>query len=226
MKTSLTLTDDGPPFFFLGDPDKLVLSLTFQDPGPKEVDFSQLSIPDQKKVLAHVLAEQVEANTPYDDLFGEYQTIFSQSAPAEPETQTPAGEPAQEPAGADHKLKIPKNYLDKEEKFQAKCKKLVKKSLKGLKAELTKANNARMLRVVRDLELKKKSPRVSVLNFIEIELRKLDRAIIESIEKDANTVTIKAESPRKGETFVSDVIESEQETVQLTPEMLIGQEAE
>lgn len=220
MKTTLTLLDDGPPFFFLGDPNKLILSLTYQNPGPQEVDFSVLPLPDQKKVLTHVLAGQVESSVSYDELYGTYQKIFSQDAPAVPESQ----KPAQKPAGADQKLKIPQTYLEKEEKFQAKCKKLVKKSFKHLKAELIKANNARMLRIVRDLELQKKSPRVSVLNFIEVELRKLDRAIVESIENDTNPVTIKAGSSLEGETFVSDVIESEQETIQFTPEMLIGQE--
>lgn len=223
MKTYLTLPDDGPPFFFLGDPDKLTLSLTFQQPGPKEIDFSRLSIPDQKKVLAHVLAEQLESTVSYKELFGEYQHIFSQSAPAEPEPQKPAKGPAKEPVGADQGFSIPKTYLDKEAKFQEKCEKLVKKGVKIIKAELKKANDVRMLRTVRDLELKKKSPRVSVLNFIELELRKMDRAIIESIEKDANPVTIDTKPPPEGGTFVSDVIESEHETIQLTPETLIDQ---
>jgi hypothetical protein len=226
MKTYLTLSDDGPPFFFLGDPDKLTLSLTFQQPGPTEVDFSRLAIPDQKKVLAHLLAEQIESTVSYKELFSEYQNIFSQSAPTEPEPQKPAKGPAEKPVGADQSLTIPKTYLDKEAKFQAKCEKLVKKGIKVIKAELKKASNVRMLRTIRDLELKKKSPRVSVINFIELELRKMDRAIIESIEKDANPVTIDTESPPKGGTFVSDVIESEQETVQLTPETLIDQETQ
>lgn len=221
MKINLTLTDDGPPFLFLGDPDKLVLSLTFQDPGPKEVDFSLLSFPDQRKVIAHMKGEELESDIPLQGLIDEYQKIFSQSAPAEP---APKG-PAKKPAGADEGLKMPETYLKKEEKFQAKCKKLVKKTLKALKVELTKDNDSRTLQTVRDLELKKKSPRASVLNFIELELRKLQREIVESIENDANPGTIKTEPLRGQEKFVSDVVESEQEIVQLTPETLIGRMA-
>ena len=88
------------------------------------------------------------------------------------------------------------------------------------------STDTRTLQTVRNLELKKASPRVSVLNFVELEIRKLQQQIVESIEKDAKPGTIKVGSPKKGETFVTDVIESEQEIVQLTPEMLIGQEAE
>jgi len=225
MKIQLTLLDDGPPFFFLGDPKQLVFSLTYQAPGPKDLEFDTLSLGDQKKILAHILAEHLECDQSYEVLYGEYQNIFSQSAPVEPEAKKPE-EPAKEPAGAEKGATIPEGYVQQEEKFQKKCKKLVKKSLKALKKELENSNNPRILQTVRNLELKKASPRASVLNFIDIEVRELQQQIVESIENGAKSDTMKTRSPKKGETFVSDVIESEQEIVQLTPEMLIGQEAE
>lgn len=226
MQIQLTLLEDGPPFFFLGDPKKLSLSLTYQDPGPQAVDFSALSLADQKKVLMHILVEKVKSNVAYQDLYQEYQKIFSQSAPAEPQVDKPVEKPVQPPAGAKKPAKIPEQYMHQEEQFQEKCKKLVKKSLKLLKEELKESNDTRMLQTVRNLELQKRSPRASVLNFVELQLRKCHQEIINSIENDANTVTIKTGSPVQGEQFVSDVIESEQEIVQLTPDMLIDQKVE
>jgi hypothetical protein len=222
MQIYLNLAEDGPPFWFLGDPKRLTVSLTYQEPGPIEVEFSNLTMPDQKKILQSIQAGQIESNVPWADMYVEYEKVFSKAAPVRIEPQ----EPTPKPTGAVQAIPSVDLRVAKEAAFQEKCQKIVKEKLSQLKESLKKEKDIRTLRTIRDLELQKKSPRTSVVNFINLELRKLQSGIIEEIENDDNVVVIEAEPAARGETFVSNVVESDLETVQLTPEMLIGRLAE
>ena len=218
MIVNLLLMEDGPPFYFLGDPKRLILSLTYENPGPSPIEFSNLSLIDQKKILIAIRMEQLEADVPYGDMVTEYQKFFSKEAPV---GITPPA-PVQEPAGAVVQLDPPRTFEQLEAKFQESCKEIVKQRITKMKVSLKNESDFRKLRTIRDLELKKKSPRVSVVNFINLELRKLQASLVEEIQNGASVVEIEAEPPPTKETFVSDVIESEETTVHLTPEVLIG----
>lgn len=218
MIVNLLLAEDGPPFYFIGDPKRLILSLTFEDPGPSPLEFSDLSLIDQKKILIAIRMEHIEADVPYGELVAEYEKLFSKEAPVAPSPPAPTPEPAGAMAPPTQKS----TYEEAEGLFQESCKKIVKQKIKDLKVSLKNESDLRKLRTIRDLELKKKSPRVSVVNFINLELRKLQAAIVEEIQNGGNVVEIEAEPPSTKETFVSDVVESEETTVHLTPEVLIG----
>lgn len=223
MQVNLTLTDDGPAFLMLGDPTQLSLLLSFENPGPQRVDFTLLSAADQRRVLAHINAEQLESDVPYEALVAEYQRLFSQAAPAEPPKV--ATQPAPQAVGASGPtMQLPQKHVDLQVEFEKRCKALSRKSLKALKKEFADDVDIRVLRRLRDLELEKRSPRKSILDFIELAIRQYNEAVINSIEKNDDADTIEKKMDLQGETFVSDVIESEHETVQLTPEMIIDDE--
>ena len=218
MIINLILADDGPPFFFLGDPKRLILSLTYQDPGPMPIDFEDLSLVDQKKIIIAVSREQLESDVPYPALVTEYEKLFSKDAPVVPEPQAPP----KEPAGAPPVVDPTEERNQQEASFQKECQTIVKQKIKAIKANLENESDLRKLRTIRDLELQKKSPRITVVNYINLELRKLQAGIVEEIENGDNVIEIDAEPALRKETFVSDVVESNLEIVHLTPEVLIS----
>ena len=189
MKVNLRLSDDAPAFFMLGDPSRLSLLLSYQNPGPQEVDFSSLSPGDQRKVLGSLRMEHLESDVSYNDLFQEYQRLFSQETPAEPTPQQTHQQAVQKAVGVETiRAQLPQKHIDLQAQFQEKCKKLSKKTLKALKKELSQDNDMRLLRELRELEFAKRSPRKSILDFIELEIRRVNEEIIKSIENDDDPV--------------------------------------
>jgi len=216
MIINLTLTEEGPPFWFLGDPKNLLVSLTYQDPGPASVDFSQLTQLECRKICMDIQRGKLECDIPFNKLAAEYDKFFRR----DPTTTPEAGSARKKRTGVDKALKIAGVREKQEEKFQKRCKMIAKQSIRALRAALKDEKDMRLLRKVRDLELEKRSPRPTVLDLIELQVQKLQLNVATNIEKNAGSVEIEAESPPKKETFVSDVIESDKEIVQFTPDEL------
>lgn len=214
MLIQITLAEDGPPFWFLGDPKYLKVSLTFHEPGPVEVDFSKLGNKEQKQILVAMQMEYITVDKSFFALEQEYEKFFPANTPV-----NASSEEAPKRTGMDRALKMEANRQEKEAKFQDKCRLLSKQGISALKHALKDETDLRLLRNIRDSEMNKKKPRPSILGFLDTKLRKLQANLIEEIENSAIT-EIEAELPPEKETFVSDVIELERETVHLTPEIL------
>ena len=214
MNIQISLAEDGPPFWFLGDPKYLIVTLTYHEPGPTTVDFSKLGNKEQKQILVAMQMEHITVDRSFVELEQEYEKFFPANTP-----DKASGGEAPGRTGMDRALKMEAGRQEKEAKFQAKCQLLSKQKISILKSAINKEEDLRILRTLRDMELAKKKSRPAVLTALDLKLRKIQANLVEEIEKSAIT-EIEAELPPEKETFVSDVIELEKEIVHLTPEIL------
>ena len=199
--------------WFLGEPHHLIASLNMQNPGPIELDFYGLGTMDQMRVLTAMKNGQIEADLSFEDLYAEW----SQKSKYQP---PPTGTVANDTAKAiiESRLKAEASRADKETKFQERCVWALGQSVKGLKSLIQNSDDVRFLRTILKMEETGKN-RKTVIGLIRERMARFERAIAtEAIKDDPN-----GRDPFKPrETMPYSVVDSEQETIILSPEELIG----
>jgi len=207
----------GPPMWFLGDPKNLTVNLNYMNPGPVELNFGSLSTDEQQKVLQSVQNGQLECDITYAQLYQEWAT----SGPAIEVPQDPQVEAIrQRISGMREQLETERKV--RENKDQEKCSYLLSGSVRAMKAAITGMKDIKLVhRLLVEEKVGKK--RKGVVTALEKKQHQLALAVQARVAKKINSATKLQNKTRiPGETIKFNVVESEQESVVLTPSDLIA----
>lgn len=214
MNLALTLSSIGPSMWFLGKPGELKISLTCNDPGPKEIDFRSLSSSEQRTIILAIRREHLIADVPIDKLIGLYQEQLYQKREEEtPEIVQQARE-EQKPALLDDTAK-------RATELTAFCQELAQQSIRALQVTIQeKKEDIAFLKKMLNIEALNKN-RTTIRNLIKKHLEKHFENVSGSIEQSYNPDAPDLAAGTKLEaTLSSDVVELEQETIQLTEDQI------
>ena len=215
MQAKLSLPEEGKlPFFYLGDDLKnLKVNLTFERPGPIEIDLSILTEVEQAVVFNNVSNGDVLCSVPQEELYSFFREMQGRKSL---ESSGSAAKPAvQEDSPAkSKKLAVQKVVIERKEKNQEIEKKIqyiVRKGVKSVLATLKDEEDPTILWRYKRAEIKGKK-RATILSFLEKKLSKFQDQILENIEKsEGNTNLV---SPIPSTQYDNNVIESDLELVQ------------
>lgn len=218
----ITLTDLGPPIWFLGEPKNLIVSLNFANPGPVELDFTKLERVHQQRVLLALQNGYLESDIPFQEIY----ECYTKSAPPAPKMVAP-DEIASAPVAntvaattkllADQRLQIEAERQEKEEKIKEKCLLKLKGSVVAAVSNLVGEEDPRYLRMLISYEQQGKN-RKMVIRKIRERIKRIEDGLAKKITKETEDQI----AAMKSETNEMVVVESEQRTVVLTPEDLIA----
>lgn len=171
--------------WFLGNPrPNPTIALTFSEPGPVEIDFEELNDAEKAHILTSVRLGKIETNVDYASLFNAYRKPEPVTVP-EPTKQELQVTQLQKDLQAARQVLSERDKL--EISLQAKCKYLVSKGVRSLKAALTKEDNIRVFKTILAMEQKKKIPRQSVILFLNEKIKQNQIEVIKDIEKSADS---------------------------------------
>lgn len=208
----IKLAEDGPPMWFLGEPRNLIVSLTGENPGPIELDFYKLGTMDQMRVLTAMKNGEVEGDPSFEDLYAEWS---KKSKHTPPQQNPPANAVAE--AIINSRLKTEVTRTEREAKFQERCDWAVTQNIKSLKSLIQNSDDIRFLRTILQAERTGKG-RKTVIRWITERLNRFEKVVA----NEAIKFTPNARDPyQPKETIPYAVVESEQETIVLSPEELI-----
>lgn len=214
----IQLNVDASPMWFLGEPKNIVLSLNYQQPGPVEVDFDELEESLQKKLLISIRDGIIISDISFQNLY----QVWLKSRPTVEETPPEDPQAAMREAiarqAAERVAKREKELREKEEKFQKRCRQITEQSLRALKTMINEEKDERTVRHVLAIEEQEKQ-RSMVIRFLHEKLRQIEAKRARDIERKTKK-QIKSDKMKR-QTSPMTVVESEMETVTLTPEDLI-----
>lgn len=215
----ITLEKHGPPMWFLGDSSNLKAHLTYLDPGPVDVDFDSLTENEQKALLIALRDKIIISNENFDDLYQRW--LKSRPAQTEEKKIDPQEVLRQEMARrmALQVAKREKELREKEEKFQERCRYLSQQGVNALKTAINHETDERTLHQLLRIE-EQEQKRTMIVRQIHHKLRQIESQRAKEIEK-ATQEQLKMDS-YKQKTSPLSVIQSEEETITLTPQDLIN----
>lgn len=218
----LKLTDRGPSMWFLGEPKNLIVSLTFVNPGPVEIDFDSLDEGQQNKILIGLRDGALESDAPFQQLYQTWAKERVTTPPPNQELQTTSPSPTQKEMS-----KLEAQVQQREQRFQERCDYLLTQSVRAIQVGLRNEDSIAFLQRMVQAELQGKR-RKGLLTFLK---EKIKRLTIKAHEEISKQISRDTKRQRKNlyvpeETINFNVVESEQETVILTPEDLIIAAAE
>lgn len=213
----LQLAPKGPPVWFLGEPRKIRVSLSFQTPGPVEIDFTTLTLKEQKQVLHSLRLGHITSDVPLAELLSLHEQTQPKEAPPPPVQQYLAKQEKENTAALLLKQKATKEQKDQQ--LAERCAYLVKQSVKAIKAVVSKSEDTRFLRVLLTAEKEAKA-RATVVSYIEEQIRKVQYEVALKMEQAAKQPPLKL-APEPGATFSKDVIDSESRLITLSEQDLI-----
>jgi hypothetical protein len=211
--------------WFLGEPQHLIVSLTFVDPGPVEVSFEELDSGQQKKILTGLQSGILASDIPFQSLY----QIWSNEKIAIPTPKDPQPEDLHKATTLTQKetFKLEAQIKTREQKIRERYDYLLAQPARALQAGLKGEENISLLQKVMRAELHGKN-RKGVIKFLKEKIKRLTIKAHAEISRQIS----KASKKRKHDPFIPqetigfDVVESEQKTVILTPEDLIVAAAE
>ena len=197
--------------WFLGSPDKIKVALTIKNPGPVDVNFSELDEQEQKKVLLGLKNRILECDSSFEDLYKIYKAVQVKQVEEVEKTEEVRRflERQQEREEENKILKVEAQYQKRKDKIRDRSAYLTNKSNKAIQSALSKENDIDMFRAMLDLENMRKRPRVSVVNYLQEHIRKFEAQIIASIENDKRQIR----GLPRGEDFI--IIEDDGEEIEL-----------
>jgi len=213
----IKLLPKGPPMWFLGEPKKLKVSLTCQQPGPVEIDFRVLTSTEQRQILLSMRNQQIEASESFEDLHAIYLTQKQVEEPP-PEVKQYLEKKAEEEEQETF-LAAQVKAEQKTKKITERCEYLATLSYRAIKAALLKEKDPKVFRIFLEIE-KKGRARLGVIQFVEERLKRIHMILEKSIEASEKEPAIRLPKPAD-ETYLEDVVESEVETLVLTEQDLI-----
>lgn len=229
----IKLSEFGPTMWFLGEPKKLVLSLTFKNPGPVDIEFAQLNSVDQNKLLKAIRTGIIESDVSFHELSEKWvKGDKSQSSETKETGSIDLVETNSTICKTDQRLVWAQQIEEKRNILQAqktqeevsileRCKYLMGLTVRGLKTTLKQEKNIKVLRTLLKLEESHKARKL-VLETIREKIRVHDHEL--SLEILQHTKSQLA-SPVVGipkDNMSYTIEESDLETVTLTPEALIS----
>lgn len=166
------------PMWFLGEPKNIKLSLTMTEPGPVEINFFDLQIEDQKRILNDLFTGVLTSDVRFDELLKAFKDRQKQ---VEKVVEKPA--PLQEKPVTETSAKPRKPYVRVEDQIDIKAKSLVKGSFPAIRSALHQdGTDIRLIRKVYEYEQQKKRPRKSVIDWLGEKLRKVEKDLAVKLE--------------------------------------------
>lgn len=218
----INLSKRGPAFWFLGDPKNLIVSLNQSSPSA-DVDFDSLKSDYQLKILNSLKRHQIECSESYQDLYGRWSKEYFEQKKKE------AGpDPAiQMRIEAQKRMQERRQAIEEKRDKQAareeeRCQTLLKRSFLAVRTSLKDEKDTVFLKKFLNAERANRN-RKSVIQFLERRIVRIGIEKQQEIERKVNRAVNKQLKRLKSrETLRLRVIESEKETVVLTPEDLIA----
>lgn len=211
----IKLSNSGPAMWFLGEPKNLTAYLNFANPGPVEIKFEDLGSIDQNKILTDLKQGIIESDISYQELY----QVWIKSKPAVPHFPPEDKELSKMQEVQKMRYKLETQRREKEEKFQERCYFIADKGVRAIKAVLKDEKDIRFFRELLKIEKVGKNRKI-VISLLNDKVKQFEKNISKKIRRGS-----KKQSNSKilsQETIVFDVVESEQETITLTPEDLIS----
>jgi len=211
---------NGPPIWFLGEPKKVKVSLTYQQPGPETIEFEKLSELEQKQILIGIQKKTLESDKSYMDLYNLYlQGQPKEEAPSQ-EVQTYLNK-KKEKKVEKKQLSVLAKREKQEQKFKSRCEHISKQTTRAIKAAIKNEDDLRLLRTLLQMELKNKN-RISVKDLLQEHIRKIQKEISIGIEKATTDKPISLGTPR--EMFPYEILESESQVVHFASEAIANKD--
>lgn len=201
MKTNISIQPDSNlAMWFLGPNSKEIqVSLTFENPGPVEIDFEELCVQEQQQVLRDLKMRKIKSSVKYDDLFANFAAKYK------PKLSQPKNE--QQVA----LLKKIEEHKQRQMKVEERINYLLKQSTRAIKATLKDEKDSKVLRMVQQLEQKGRHRKL-VLVYLQERLNRMQEQIIAQVNKPKKTYVQAARKER----ISYDVVESEQEIIKFS----------
>jgi hypothetical protein len=209
----------GPPLWFLGNPKDLKISLTYEEPGPIEIDFKHLPRSEQEQIIAAVEARHLDSDMSLPQLRSEWAEA-NPSVPVQ-ETETPEQQfRAAMAKEVEQRLRKRQEMKAKEDKkVNDKIAYLLKQNVRSLKSALTGQTDERLVQMLLQQERANKKRRVAI-QVLEEKLRQLAAKRAKKISRESQ-LQLKINRWANEKTKVEPVVDSEQETILLTPSDLV-----
>lgn len=202
----IELTKQGPTFWMLGEPPNLHVHLSTFDPGPEEVDFSSLEPKFQKYVLISLKSGHIKTDIPFEELRAKTNFI-------EEIAQNMAERIEQDKTD---QLEKEFDFFEKQKKKREKELKrivfLLERTLTGIRNALKKEKDSRFVRLLLQYERSGKN-RKTVVKHLEHKIETMEQAFVRKVNKSF------LPSPPK-ETSTFDVVESDEELIEISTEVL------
>jgi hypothetical protein len=201
MKTSVSIDENSNlAMWFLGpNPKQIRVALTFENRGPVEIDFDEVSEVERKQLLRDIGAGKILSSVKYDVLRDHYR-----------------GQQKEPPTPTEEKKVILMEKIQKHQAKQAKIEErinyLLKQSARSVKSALKKEKSATILHAFRRREQTGKA-RKGILSFLDEKIKRIQEEAV----KKSNANRMKQLIPKQfGGTDQYNVVESEQEIVQFS----------
>lgn len=215
----ITLTEIGPPIWFLGEPKNILISLSFAKPGPVDVDFESLDKNNQVRLLKAIQNGYIESDISFQEL---YQIHTKSQLPGAPPKQVkPQDVERPKDPLKEQRDKLEAERKEKEEKFQDKCQRALSGSTEAVKGFLLGEDDPRFFRTLLSMEKVGKA-RKGVIKLLTERIKRVEDKIARQISREANMQEQVIKEYEEKLTKGMHVVESEQRTIVLTPEDLIN----
>lgn len=210
MKVKIELTKQGPTFWMLGDPPNLLVHLSTFDKGPEEVEFSTLDPKFQNYILISLKSGYIKTNISFEELRSQMTVENKTNQQVLNETEKQVTEETEKQF----------DFFEKQERKREKDLKrvtfLLSRTTNAIMSGLAKEKESRFVRLLLEHERKTKN-RKTVVKHLEFKIESIERALVKKLNKSY----IKVVSPKK-ETSSFDVIESDEELIEISTEVLAG----
>jgi len=210
MKIWITLTEDGPSIWMLGERDNIIVNLNFVNTGPVEVDFDQLDEGGQKKVLDSVHRGEISSDVSFEDLYKHWNSLNVQKA----KTKEEVVKVEKETAAA---LYL-KEKAEKDKKEDEKIEFILTGSIAAVRTSIKKEKDTRFLRKMLKKEQETKN-RTNIVKHIESRIVSAEEKIADKLRKTKVKLTkhekaVLDNADRLASVF--DVVESDEETIEIS----------
>lgn len=208
----ICLTKNGPAMWFLGSPEKLIVSLNYINPGPVKINFDKLDEVSKQKLVKDISLGWIESDEDID--LSQLEDIGSK----ELRMMTPQEERALE---LEQRLIKQRKLEAKREKRLKHWSNVLSRNYISAKKAVAKVQKIDILKLIAEIEMQKKQ-RNSILKMIQkkiaiiqlAEHRKRERKIKKEIRKQQMIALRKDKLP-------IEVISSKSVVVTMTPEDII-----
>lgn len=213
------LHEEGPPIWFLGEPKDLIVTLTLNEPGPVELDFESLNDQQKARVIQSLNTLQIESDVSVSELQNREQKQNQKKEDMAADINLAVVERLQK-----EKEKADQIRKEKEEKLLERCKYIMDKPVRAIKSALKNEKDMKLFDKLFTLEQQGKN-RKMVLRWLQEKRVFLAKEQTKKIDKEVQKAMKKEKTYKEnanGQTIGFNVIESDSETVVLSPNDLVN----
>lgn len=234
----VSIHEDNPSFWFLGDSRSPKISLSFKKKGPVEIDFLSLTEVEQIILLNDWKDGKIVVNQDYQKMIDIWknnnQKLFSsvkENIQQQKEVAKASVQQAVKPLSQKDmaKLKLQEEFEERQQKFYQRLHFLSKAGIHALRVEIGKENDIKLIRELLRIEQEKLKPRKQALEILVARQKELFQSAQFRSQQILGNTNVNSDEPEddipitveaNGETFEFSVVESDEENFRLSPEDL------